>query len=252
MLQFEKLLHYKKYMNEKIIIPISIVVAGAIIGAAVMFSGGKETVIEAPTNPVQEQQKPEIRKVSDEIDHIKGSTDADLYVVEYSDLECPFCKRYNDEVLSRLENEYKDNDRISFVFRHFPLDSPFTSEIHPTATDDAVASECVADLNGDEAFFAYKSELFADTSTGSLRDADLLNKLSELAVNVGVDKTAFENCYAKQDLTKVTADFNDGRNNGVEGTPTVFVQQADGTTYLAVADYNVLKQAIEVFLQDNK
>ena len=240
-------------MNEKLIIPASIIVAGLIIGAAIFFSGGKETIVEVPADvQAQEQRNPEIRKVSSATDHILGSAEADLFVVEYSDLECPFCKRYNDEVLARLVNEYGDNERISFVFRHFPLDAPFTQEIHPTATDEAIATECVADLAGNDAFFTYKNSLFADTSTTQLRDTDLLNKLSELAVAAGVDKTEFENCYVAGDLTQVTADFNDGRDNGVEGTPTVFVQQADGTTFLAVADYNVLKQAIEVFLTDNQ
>lgn len=242
-------------MNEKVIIPGSILIAGCIIGAAIFFSGGKETIVQVPQENQQQQQEqvnPEIRKVSQATDHIQGSVTADLYVVEYSDLECPFCKRFNDQVLDRLKADYADNDRIGFVFRHFPLDAPFTSVIHPTATEEAVASECVADLSGDEAFFIFKDSLFADTTTGQLQDEALLNRMSELAVAAGTDKTAFENCYATDDQTKVAADFNDGVKNGVQGTPTVFMQQADGTTFLAVADYNVLKQAIEVFLTDNK
>ena len=110
----------------------------------------------------------------------------------------------------------------------------------------------MADLAGNDAFFDFTASLFADTTTSQLRDVELLNKYSELAVAAGAEKTAFENCYAAGDATQVTADFNDGRDNGVQGTPTVFVQQADGTTFLAVADYNVLKQAIEVFLTDNQ
>ncbi len=239
-------------MNEKLIIPVSIIVAGCIIGAAIFFSGGKQTVVEVPANPqAQEQANPEIRKVAAATDHILGNPNADFFLVEYSDIECPFCKRYHDEVLTRLKAEYKDNDRVSFVFRHFPLDAPFTRELHPTATEEAIAAECVADLVSNDAFFTYVSSLFGDTTTGQLRDDALLNRLSELAVQVGAEKVAFENCYAAQDLTKVQADFNDGRDGGVEGTPTIFVQLEDGTSYRAQPAYAPLKNAIEVFLQNN-
>lgn len=240
-------------MSEKIIIPISIIIAGAIIGLAIVFSGGKEVIVEqAPVEQEQQAVNPEIRKVSDATDHIYGNPDAELFVIEYSDLDCPFCKRYNEEVLSRLKQEYADNDKIAFVFRHFPLDSPFTSEVHPNATEQGVAAECVADLAGDEAFYSYIDTLFADSELARLDADSLLNKVSEYAVSVGADKTEFENCYAADDQTKVAADFNDGAQNGVQGTPTVFVQQKNGTSYLAVADYNVIKQGIEVFLSETE
>lgn len=241
-------------MSEKIIIPISIIIAGAIIAAAVVFSGNRQVVVQEPVaQPQQEQPQanPDIRKVSDATDHIFGNPNADLFIVEYSDIECPFCKRYNEEVLGRLKSEYQDNDRIAFVFRHFPLDAPFTRELHPNATEEAVAAECVADLAGDDAFFTFVGSLFADTTTANLSGEAFVTKLSDLAVAAGADATAFENCYAEDDQTKVAADFNDGVENGVQGTPTVFVQDSDGTSYLAVADYTVLKQAIEVFLSEN-
>ncbi len=239
-------------MNEKLIIPISIIIAGCIIGAAIFFSGGKETVVQAPVeNQPQQEANPEIRKVAEATDHILGNPQADFFVVEYSDIDCPFCKRYNDEVMSRLEAEYRDNDRVAFVYRHFPLDAPFTRELHPSATEQAVAMECVADLVSNDAFFAFKKALFADEQTGQLFGDELLAKMSEYATAVGAEKLAFENCYAAQDLTQVTADFNDGRNGGVEGTPTIFVQLEDGTSYRAQPSYAPLKNAIEVFLQNN-
>ncbi len=244
-------------MNEKYLIPLSVVIAGIIIGGALFFGlSNQQQVVQAPANnnaqaQAPQNQNPDIKKVSDATDHIFGNKNADLFVVEYSDIECPFCKRYHDNVLTRLKEEYKGNDRISFVFRHFPLDAPFTRELHPTATEAAVATECVAQLGGDEKFFEYISALFGDTTTAQARDAELLAKFSTHAESVGINKTAFENCFASDDQTKVAADFQDGQRGGVQGTPTVFMQQADGTTFLAVADYNVLKQAIDVFLAGN-
>ena len=137
------------------------------------------------------------------------------------------------------------------MYRHFPLDAPFTRELHPSATEQAIAMECVDDLAGNTAFFAFKKALFADEQTGSLTGDALLEKMSEYATAVGAEKLAFENCYAAQDITRVEADFNDGRVGGVEGTPTIFVQLADGTSFRAQPSYAPLKNVIEVFLQDN-
>jgi len=239
-------------MNEKLLIPISIVIAAVLIGGAILFTNSQEpVVVTQPNTQPQSQEEPDIRAVSDSNDRIIGSADAELFVVEYSDIDCPFCKRYHDQVLNRLVQEYGDNDRIAFVFRHFPLDEPFTNPIHPAATESAVASECVASLAGDESFFTFLDKLFADEETGSLSDTALLVKLSQYAVESGAEKVAFENCYATFDTTKVEADFNDGRDGGVQGTPTVFVQTNSGENYLASPDYNVLKQAIDVFLGEN-
>ena len=77
-----------------------------------------------------------VRPVTRE-DHIKGNPDAPIKIVEYSDFECPFCKRFHDtmnEVMSEV-----DNGQVAWVFRHFPLD-----QLHPVkARAVAVASECV-------------------------------------------------------------------------------------------------------------
>ena len=238
-------------MNEKYLIPLSIIIAGAVIGGAVIFSNNQEPVVVQQPQQPQQQEFDDIRTVSASNDRIIGSADADLFVVEYSDIECPFCKRYHDGALQRLIREYGDNDRIGFVFRHFPLDEPFTNPIHPTATEAAVATECVGDLGGDEAFYAFLDSVFADEETARLADVELLDRYSQYAVSAGVDRVAFENCYATFDTTKVEADFNDGRNGGVEGTPTIFIQTADGETFRAQPDFATLKNGIDVFLESN-
>ena len=245
-------------MNEKYLIPLSIIIAGAVIGGAVIFSNNQEpVVIEQPQQP-QQQEFDDIRAVAESTDWIIGSADADIFVVEYSDIECPFCKRYHDGALQRLINEYADNERVGFVFRHFPLDDPFIparpdgSFLHPTATEAAVATECVGDLGGDEAFYTFLDAVFADDETATLSGVDLIDRYSQYALSAGVDRVAFENCYATFDTTKVEADFNDGRNAGVEGTPTVFLQTADGGSFRAQPDFGTLKNGIDVFLESNR
>lgn len=243
-------------MNEKLIIPISIVIAGIVIAGAIVFTGSKNVPVAAPTaqQPSAQQPSGEVSKISkvDATDHVFGSRDADIFVIEYSDVECPFCKTYHDETLSRLKADYQGNDRVAFVFRHFPLDAPFTRELHPGATEKAIASECISSIAGDDKFFSFIAGLFADSSSNGMTGEALEVKLVELATSIGVDASAFKSCYAKNDGTPVAADFQNGSEGGVQGTPTVFLQDArTNQTFLAVPDYSTLKQAIEIYLQGN-
>jgi hypothetical protein len=78
---------------QKLAVPLSIVIAGAMIAAAVFISNaGRAPVAQEPGTPTVEK---EIRGVQDS-DHILGSKDATLILVEYSDTECPFCKQFHD------------------------------------------------------------------------------------------------------------------------------------------------------------
>lgn len=242
-------------MNEKLIIPIAIVIAGIVIAGAIVFTGSRNVPAAPVVNqPTAQQPSGDLTKISqvDATDHVFGSRDADMFVIEYSDVECPFCKKYHDETLSRLKADYKGNDRVAFVFRHFPLDAPFTRELHPAATEKAIASECIASIAGNDKFFSYLDGLFADTSSNGLAGEALEVKLVELATSIGVNAETFKTCYAKNDGTPVAADFQNGSEGGVQGTPTVYLQDAKTKqTYLAVADYSTLKQAIEIYLQGN-
>ncbi|MBE0618991.1 MAG: thioredoxin domain-containing protein, partial [Burkholderiales bacterium] len=82
-----------------------------------------------------------LRPVSKGRDHIRGDTAAPVTLVEYSDFECPFCKRFH-ATAKRLVDESKG--QVKWVYRHFPLD-----ELHPgKARKEAVASECAAEIGG--------------------------------------------------------------------------------------------------------
>jgi len=87
-------------------------------------------------------------------DHILGSPDAKMVLIEFSDLECPFCASFHT-TMERIMEEHGNNKEIAWVYRHFPLDS-----IHPDARPLAHKSECVAELAGEEAFWKYISYVF--------------------------------------------------------------------------------------------
>lgn len=89
-------------------------------------------------------------------DHILGDINADILIVEYSDLECPYCARFHTTVKDIIA-QY--GTKVAWVYRHFPLDG-----IHPNARAKAEASECVASLGGNDAFWKYVDGTFDATS----------------------------------------------------------------------------------------
>lgn len=238
-------------MNEKLIIPGSIIIAGCIISAAIYFGGNNAAVPAAggyPADTAGPAAGPTVvsaKRVDPASDHIQGSPTADIFVLEYSDIECPFCKRYHDGPLEQLKQAYADDERVAFVFRHFPLDEPYTRALHPMATEIHIAAACVGKLGGTDAFYHFVDTMFAAQDRGNE------SLFAARAAQAGVDEASFTTCYNNKETESiVSAGFQDGANAGVQGTPSVFIQTSDGKTYQAVPDYGALKVAIDAYLAE--
>jgi protein-disulfide isomerase len=96
------------------------------------------------------EQIARIPKVS-AADHVRGSRSAQVFLIEYSDFQCSFCARFHPTA-KQLVDEYQN---VAWVYRHFPLDA-----IHPLARPTAEASECVAELGGNDAFWEFTDAIF--------------------------------------------------------------------------------------------
>lgn len=151
-------------------------------------------------------------------DHIQGSINAPVVMVEYSDFECPYCKQFHP-TMQQVMKDY--GDKVAWVLRQYPL--PF----HQNAEKEAEASECVAELGGNDKFWQFGNTIFDRTTSNGTGFA--LTSLAPLASEVGVDQTAFQSCldsgkYAPL-IQKETAD---GVKAGVNGTPGVIVIGKNG------------------------
>ncbi len=93
--------------------------------------------------------------VSLDDDAVRGNKDADVYIVEFSDYECPFCKRYSTTTLKEIEDNYVKSGKVAYVFRDLTL--PFHE---PVATEEAVAANCARLLGGDDAYYQYHDKIF--------------------------------------------------------------------------------------------
>lgn len=90
-----------------------------------------------------------------EDDHIRGSLDAEIVLVEYSDFLCPFCAQFHLTMKDLIEDY--DTDQLAWVYRQFPI-----PQLHPQAPRYSQASECVADIEGNEAFWDYADAVFSN------------------------------------------------------------------------------------------
>ncbi len=156
------------------------------------------------------------RKVVPNRDHIRGTAAADISLIEYSDFECPYCKRFHgtpSDVLKRHDG------KVNWVYRHFPL------EFHnPAARREAIASECAAKLGGNDIFWEFIDEVFANTQSNG---KGLPEGKAEgvIAAELGMKPEEFSRCMEDSAIAKrVDEDSADGAAAGVSGTPATVVR----------------------------
>jgi protein-disulfide isomerase len=155
--------------------------------------------------------------------------EAAVTIVEFSDYECPYCKRAYPE-MKRLMDEY--GDRVRLVYRDYPLD------FHTKARPAAVAARCAGDQ---DKYWEYHENLM--TSVGSLDRTDLVTR----GENLGLDMMAFNTCLdgGSHDAALDKA-LEDGAALGVTGTPTMFV---NGRMMVGVVPYGALKALVDEELE---
>ena len=137
---------------------------------------------------------------------LKGSPDALVQIVEFSDFECPFCRRAEPTIQAVLA---KYQGKVSLAYRDFPL-----SSIHPSAQRAAEASRCAAEQGR---FWAYHERLFSSEALD-------VKTLKEHARTIGLDQPRFDRCLDDgRQRQAVDRDAEQGRLAGVTGTPAFFI-----------------------------
>lgn len=158
-----------------------------------------------------------------------GPEDAALTIVLFEDFECPFCARLYPNVKTTIQ---KYSDRVRFVYRDFPL-----NDIHPHAQLAAEAGQCAHEQGK---FWEYHDTLFQNQTR--LTESDL----KSYATYVGMNRQDFDFCLESGKYTEeVRADFQDGVEVGVTGTPTVFF---NGERVPGVISEDGFEELIAVFI----
>ncbi len=158
----------------------------------------------------------------------RGAKNSKVVVVNFDDFECPFCARMYQELFPEVLKEY--GDRITFVFKDYPL-----TEIHPWAVHAAVDANCLAAQNGD-AYWDFSDYIHANQHEVSNEKtfADRLSAIDRLTMLQGqkhnLDTVKLQSCIKAQDESAVRASMKEADSIGVEATPTLFIngEKIDG------------------------
>ena len=226
---------------------VSIIVASIIISGTMIYTSSTKTGGTANNN---NQQQPETVKVSMDDDAVLGSADAPVTIIEFSDYECPFCKRHFTDVYPQIKKDYVDTGKVKLVFRDYIA----VTGHNPLANSEALAAQCAKDQGGDSAYFKYHDAVFTKTTSNGAGLA--LTELPAIATSIGLNVTTFNQCLnSKKFQAEIDKDQADGSTAGVSGTPSFFVGKStadgtiDGTVIVGAQPYNVFKDAIEALLR---
>jgi protein-disulfide isomerase len=172
------------------------------IAAAVVYIG---TRAPAPLNVAPVAERPaagpraELKLALDADDHIYGNPEAETFIIEYSDIDCPFCARVHPTIKSVVD---ESNGTVAWVYRQFPIE-----QLHPEAPFKAAATECVAKLAGNEAFWTYLDGLIQGGPVDTYS-------------NFGITSADFDACVTSAEIAEaVEADMERAVAKGGVGTP---------------------------------
>lgn len=230
-------------------IPIAIVIAGLLISGTVYFSQGgiSGTQLAANIGDGAGAGPAALKNLLPvtENDHILGDFNAPIKLIEFSDLECPFCKRFHATVTQIME-EYGSSGQVAWVYRHFPLTS-----LHPKAVSSAIASECANELGGNIGFWKFVNRYFEVTPSNNQINLSLLPSIAE---DAGLNKVEFEACLENNDYESlVQAQYQDAVNSGGTGTPFSVVINSKGEIFpiLGAQPIESVRATIEQALKGN-
>jgi len=232
--------------DSKLSIPGAIVIMGLLIMLGIIISKSPSKKVDDSTSVAKQNTTISgpvpVAPLSDK-DHIRGNKKiAKILIIEFSDLECPFCKSFHPILKQAME---KYPGQIVWVYRHYPLET-----LHSKARNEARATECVNKLSGNDTFWKYVDMIYENTPGNDGLDPNLLPVFAE---KVGVDKVAFNKCMIddQAEMDKIIdANLLDGKNSKLQGTPhSIIITKDQQQIPINGSDGDTLNAALNVLLK---
>jgi protein-disulfide isomerase len=150
-----------------------------------------------------------------------GRDDAPVTMVEFTDYQCPFCRRFETESFAQLKKTYIDTGKVRFVSRDLPL------EFHPNAPGAAVAARCAGEQNK---FWEMRDAMMLDTATDLGPDS-----LVKYGQKTNLDMPAYSACLKEKKFSEaIKKDTADAGALGISGTPSFIIGKSDKTEIAGV------------------
>ncbi len=226
-----------------------ILAAVLIVVAFFYFSAGKGTPTANVVNNPGQQVPTAAAQVTASADNdaVEGNKNAPVTIIEFSDYQCPFCRKFFTETLPSIRKDYVEKGKVKIVFRDFPL-----SSLHPMAEKSAEAAECVREKGGDKAYFKFHDKMFQEqnildsgsamgavTKTATYTNDDLKKWAKDLGYDISscLDTGKF--------ASEVAKDAADAQAAGGQGTPYFVI---NGKALSGAYPYDSFKQIIDAEL----
>lgn len=221
------------------LLPVAILIAGAILAFAIYFV--RTTTVDAPPGG----DITLVRAVSED-DHLIGSPAAKVVIIEYSDIDCEYCKDFQ-ATMTQLMTEYAPGGNVAWVYRHFPILSA-----RPDSALHAQAAECASSLGDGATFFRFIDALNQAAPGQQQFDP---RGYGEVVEALGLPVPAFMECISSDKFAKrVTRDFENAGAVGGTGTPysVMFIRGAESIPISGAIPYESMKDIIETALSRAK
>src|SRR3954453_5355466 len=166
--------------------------------------------------PPQAAPQPTTAKLADVKGYALGRPDAPLTMVEFTDLQCPFCRQYASVTFAEIKKNWIDTGKLRYISHDFPLD------FHPQAMAAARAARCAGEQGK-----------FWDMRFNLVTNANVLSAeyITKTAGDLKLDSKAFATCTASAKFdAEIQADQQEGAKIGVGGTPTFVLGKTTATT----------------------
>ncbi len=213
-------------MNKEIRVLLGVGVL-MIVGAVILFKFKGSPAFNPPADP---------GKLVRAENHMTGSKDAKVILVEFGDFQCPFCATAAPAV-KQIREEYKANSDFSFVFRNFPLPQ------HQYAKLTAQAAEAA----GAQGKYWEMLDVIYEKQNEWVGSSNTLETLVKYATDLGLDVPKFRDDVTHNRYTQqIETDLTDAGAIGVNSTPTFYL---NGEKLNTTSDYNTLKQKIDEALK---
>ena len=221
-----------------------ILLAVLIVGAFISFPQNKDSRVEVADNSLPSIPSANER-VQINIDDapVLGDKNAPVTIIEYSDYQCPFCRKFWTETLPSIKKDYIDTGKVKFVYKDFPLG------FHPGAIPYAESAKCAKEKGGDDAYWKMHDKIFEEQNKldgGSVKSTVTYpgdEILKKWAKDIGYDISICLDSGKYKDA--VQKDSDEGSSVGVQGTPGFFV---NGRLLSGAQPYAAFKQAIDAEL----
>ena len=215
----------KLTLSDKISVQSALLIGSALISLSILISGGVVKLKNSPsvlgqatiptTTPGVDQGQ--IATVSGDDDPVLGSSSAPITIIEFSDYECPYCKRHFDQTYGQLKTDYIDTGKVKLIYRDLPL-----SFHEPEASKEALAANCSRDQGGDSVYFKFHDEVFKKTKSNGEGLGE--NGIYQISKDLGLNQTDFKNCIDNQKYAKeIKDDVSEASKIGAGSTPSFYI-----------------------------